>query len=317
VYLAYLDDSDTKAKTRKFQVVSAVILKDTAFKLAGIGMSAVSEVLMGEVNCDRFKEFHACELYGGYKTFEGINQELRFSAIKYLLGMLTKMEMAVVYGSVDLEVLKKDVYGSADPVDVCFRQCIAGIESWASDRAQSDVAVELWNEADQDNEKINKLLFESMINKLVILIADECDGKTKNTLQQSFRHLRTSPRQLDTCFHDDMYFGDSRYSIGIQLADLCSYFIARHLEGDTEIEGFYKMIEPRIYRQQSALSNLEGLKELADGQKNESELPDIRESNGDNSPRRSEGSENRDGLGETGTSDGSGTNGKARTGPTA
>jgi hypothetical protein len=45
---------------------------------------------------------------------------------------------------------------------------------------------------------------------------------------------------------DDMYFGDSQYSIGIQLADLCSYFIARHLDGDAEIKGFYEMIDPHI-----------------------------------------------------------------------
>lgn len=47
-------------------------------------------------------------------------------------------------------------------------------------------------------------------------------------------------------FHDDMYFSDSRYSIGVQLADLCAYFIARHLNGDSETEGFYKMIQPHI-----------------------------------------------------------------------
>jgi hypothetical protein len=43
-----------------------------------------------------------------------------------------------------------------------------------------------------------------------------------------------------------MYFGDSKYSIGIQIADLCSYFIARRLAGDSETEHFYKMIEPQI-----------------------------------------------------------------------
>jgi hypothetical protein len=46
--------------------------------------------------------------------------------------------------------------------------------------------------------------------------------------------------------HDDMYFGDSKFSIGIQIADLCSYFIAGHLEGDSEKEHFYKLIDPQI-----------------------------------------------------------------------
>ncbi len=38
--------------------------------------------------------------------------------------------------------------------------------------------------------------------------------------------------------HDDMYFGSSKDSVGIQLADLCGYFIAKHLEGDVSIDGF-------------------------------------------------------------------------------
>jgi hypothetical protein len=46
--------------------------------------------------------------------------------------------------------------------------------------------------------------------------------------------------------HDDMYFGSSKDSIGVQLADLCGYFIAKHLEGDAAGEGFYDIIKDRI-----------------------------------------------------------------------
>jgi Protein of unknown function (DUF3800) len=49
-----------------------------------------------------------------------------------------------------------------------------------------------------------------------------------------------------TYFHDDMYFGDSKYSIGIQLADLCAFFIAKHLEKKPEAEGFYGLISSQI-----------------------------------------------------------------------
>src|SRR5215467_5208862 len=65
--------------------------------------------------------------------------------------------------------------------------------------------------------------------------------KTRDMLHTSYRAFRYSPN-----FHDDMYFGDSRYSMGIQLADLCAYFIGRHLEGDTETKPFYDMVSPHI-----------------------------------------------------------------------
>ena len=84
------------------------------------------------------------------------------------------------------------------------------------------------------------------------MVVDDCDNKTKNSLHKTFRTLRaataTSPGPGNELlhFHDDMYFGDSRFSIGIQLADLCAYFIARHLEGDLEIQGFYEMVSPHI-----------------------------------------------------------------------
>src|SRR3954451_14261251 len=73
-------------------------------------------------------------------------------------------------------------------------------------------------------------------------------------LQNSFRKLRHPPSssaeqkavRRHAHFHDDVFFGDSSYSVGIQLADLCSYFIARRLQGEEEINPFYELIEPHI-----------------------------------------------------------------------
>ncbi len=167
----------------------------------------------------------------------------------YLMALLEVMDITVVYGAVHLPALKTEIYGSADPVDVCFRKCLSEIRDWADASTKKHVSAQLG-----DNftvERMTEIMVPSLLSQLVILIVDECDGKTKNTLQKSFRSLRPAPASPLECLHDDMYFGDSRYSIGIQLADLCSYFIARHLEGDTEIEAFYQIIKPRIYQPKS------------------------------------------------------------------
>jgi hypothetical protein len=250
MHLAYLDDSDTKAKQLKWQVMSGVLIQDSKFKIIEITMCGIQELLVPSEKLDKFEEFHACELYGGYGVFEGIEQKKRFDAIKGLLELVKRAKLPVVYGAVDLTELQKEVYASADPVDISFRLCTKGIQTWAQENLFARWEVDPVTKIPTEEQTTR--IIGSWLENLVILIADECDAKIRNTMQRSFRSLRPPqkpPFHLNpptVPFHDDMYFGDSRFSVGIQLADLCSYFIARHLEGDKEIEGFYEMIAPQI-----------------------------------------------------------------------
>lgn len=190
---------------------------------------------MPEDRRDKFVEFHAAELFGGYGIFEGIDQSVRLKAITSLLSGLTSFDFKVAYGAVNLKRLSLGYYGSANPQDVAFRRCVLGVAEWF----QAAVFKELEEKRYKGD---NTALF----------IMDEGDAKNRATLQKTFRSLRGKSRLSGSSesnlpfAHDDMYFGDSKYSIGIQTADLCAYFIARHLAGDLEIEHFYKMIEPQI-----------------------------------------------------------------------
>jgi hypothetical protein len=252
VHLAYLDDSDTKSKRRKWQVMAGVIIEDSSFKIAELGVSIVPELLMPADKIDSFVEFHACELYGGFGVFEGIDQNIRFDAIRRLLFLIPMMELGVIYGAVDLEKFRNEIYGSADPLDAAFRMCMKCIEKWSSEDSTNRVTRLLGdNIGDYKLENAISHVFDSALNTLVMLIVDECsDKKVREILHTSYRTFRprrhsVRERPID-CFHDDMYFGDSRYSIGIQLADLCSYFIGRHLDNDQETESFYEIIQDRI-----------------------------------------------------------------------
>lgn len=244
MHLAYLDDSDTKAKKIKWQVMTGVLIDANNFKFAEIAVSTVRELLKLNEKLEKFDEFHACELYGGYGAFQGIDQTRRFEAIERLLGVLSLAEASVVYGAVDLERIRHEVVGSADPQDVCFRICVKGIDDWTSQKLQDQITPGL-----PKDELIEKMA-ELWIKELVLVIADECsDKKLRDILQRSYRSLRPRRKEGESKIyhlHDDMYFGDSRYSVGIQLADLCSYFIARNLERDAEILGFYELIRPYI-----------------------------------------------------------------------
>lgn len=250
MYLAYLDDSDTKQKASKWQVMSAVIVKDCEFAELEITMGVLAQILLaGKI--DLFTEFHACELFGGHGVFEGIDQAKRFHIIGALLDCLKESKSPVVYGAVDLVRLNKMVYGSADPLDIAFRICAKGVDDWIGKTVDERFKHYKEHKEDFGENPASHLLSENM----AILIADDCDSKTKASIQGSFRKMRTHHRRTGEKsklrrLHDDMYFGDSKYSIGIQMADLCSYFIARHLDGDAASEGFYKLIEPHIVHSQ-------------------------------------------------------------------
>jgi hypothetical protein len=239
--------------------MSCVVIDDRAFTTLEGLVSGVRDGLMpliAQDKVEKFTEFHATELYGGRGAFDGVEPEQRFEAIRQLLFCLEFGELPVIYGAVNIDALQEKLYGSADPVDISFRICLKGLQSWIGARAaaRAITAASEASEASDQPEKMEAIglsLVESWLGELIILILDECDGKIKAALQKSFRTLRCGPTVQGgenplRHFHDDMYFGDSRYSIGIQLADLCSYFIAKHLQGEPDIQGFYGMIEPHI-----------------------------------------------------------------------
>ncbi len=230
VYLAYLDDSGTKQKNRKFQVLAAVLIKDNIFREVEAMMGMAADGLVPEDKLEKFEEFHAFELYGGYGVFDGIDQTKRFGRITAMLEWIQRNNLPICYGAVNIPQLQEEVYGSANPVDIAFRLCATGINSWL-----------MKAERKQDDEDFT------------LFIADESDSQTKNTLRQTFRQLRKHVRPPTWTFgklwhvHDDMYFGSSKDSVGIQIADLCAYFIAKHLEGtDPAAEGFYEIIKDQI-----------------------------------------------------------------------
>jgi uncharacterized protein DUF3800 len=84
---------------------------------------------------------------------------------------------------------------------------------------------------------------------LCLFIMDDTEDKAlKNQLRSSYRCLRAARPYIpphDSRLwhaHDDLYFGDSRNSVGIQIVDLCNYFMWRHLLQKEGGEEFYDML---------------------------------------------------------------------------
>ena len=234
MYLGYLDDSEQ----HDWLVIGAVLIPADSSFVAEMLSAMTIEDLMPEERRSEFEEFHASELYNGQGAFKGIEQPTRFTAIRNLLLCLGSCNAKVAYGAVNLANLRKSHYASANSRDITFRRCVLGVGDW------------IWNNVLSEMQE-----GRPGAESTVLFIMDEAaqsDKKTQYLLRESFRSLRSRFRfsgeissQL-SFVHDDMYFGDSKYSVGIQMADLCSYFIGQHLCGNADSEGFYKMIEPFI-----------------------------------------------------------------------
>jgi hypothetical protein len=141
------------------------MVSDDAFSAVELISSIAIENLMPEDKRSDFLEFHACELYGGYGPFEGIEQRKRFEAIESLLSLLPSCDIHVAYGAVNLDELRRQPYASANPLDMAFRMCAQRVGDWLVAKAIH---------AGQSKSAFG------------LLIADECDKADKIVLQNSF-----------------------------------------------------------------------------------------------------------------------------------
>lgn len=213
VHLGYLDDSGSDDKSR-FAIVSAVLVYHPLFYQIESVAGMVIGDLIPEDRMNEFLEFKATDLFQGHGVFEGIQKEKRLAAMFSLMHEIRRFRIPVIYSAVDREELGRLAASSAlvssDPIIVSFRMCLLGIQSW--------------------------LEAHHGIGELALLICDDTQKKgLKDNLRSTFRFLRTKklpPEWTDPRLkniHDDLYFGDSRDSIGIQMADLCAFVIQRSI----------------------------------------------------------------------------------------
>ena len=244
MHLAYLDESTTSGQIAIF---GAVVVPSGAWgwaeRLHGIAIEQLFDV--NEIE-EKFKEFHAYELFNGEGAFKGIDERKRFSAIQVLLMSLRHYNLPFIYGAVDEQKLAnssfaKGLFGTARPVTAAFRLCALGVEDWARNQhSQLDQGVAL-------DYKDNYLL----------IVDSTTDQELKKQLQTSYKLLRakhpySTPKPHDNRLwhsHDEMYFGDSVSCLGIQLADLCTYFMQRHLlkrdkTHTDKADEFFNLIRP-------------------------------------------------------------------------
>ena len=224
MYLIYLDDSTSEES--KFQLIGSIVVPDHQFMAIEEYLAHTIEKLVPEEHREGF-EFHASAMFHGKKPFEGLKRDTVLEIFSRCVSIIEEGSIPIVYGAVNAHEIRSGLYATAQPIDVAFRICLQALGGWFT---------------------------ENFSDQIGIFICDDSkNGGVKTNLQKSFRAYRRRLKsekhdrgRLEYA-HDDMYFGDSAYSVGIQLADICSFIILRHLEGKEDTEYLYKRIEPRIF----------------------------------------------------------------------
>src|SRR5271156_1192891 len=221
VHLAYLDDSQDTG----ISMFGAVVIPHGGFGWAERMHSIAAEQLFSPDELkEKFHEFHAWELFKGEGAFKGIVEEKRFLAIELLLMAVRDHQLPFIYAAIDdnklaQSPLSHSLFETANPLVAAFKLCLLGVEKWALSRhARDDMGYQV-DYSDQ-----------------YLLIADDTkDQDLKKRLRNSYKLLRAARPYAGQSnnrlwhAHDAMFFADSTDSVGIQLADLCTYIMHRRL----------------------------------------------------------------------------------------
>jgi Protein of unknown function (DUF3800) len=236
VHLAYLDETGTDGHSPIVMYGALIVPVGKFGHLASLHSTAIQQILPIE-KMDEFKEFHASEIYNGKGAFEGIDEPKRLRAIQVLLEAVRMDELPFIYAAIDRKKFASSPFCTANPLLTAFHLCLLGIEDWATANHPSFPGTKRldWNDTYlciADDNKNNREVKEQLL-------------KTYRTLRAKHPFIPPYDGRLWHA-HDNMFFADSSDCLGIQIADLCAYFVRRHLLGDSETEDYYQRFSNHI-----------------------------------------------------------------------
>ena len=205
--------------------------------LSALHSAAIQQILPLD-KIEQFKEFHAYDLYNGKGVFEGVEEAKRFTAIQVLLTAVRLYELPFVYAAVDRKKIATSPFSLVRPLHVALHMCLLGIEDWATG-----------NHPNYSGGSTKQIDWKDSY----LCILDDCDDKAlKEQFRKTYRTLRVKhpfvPPNTNRLWHghDDMFFADSKDCLGIQISDICNYFVRRHLAGDADEQKFYDIFADQV-----------------------------------------------------------------------
>ena len=236
MHLAYLDETGTDGHSPIVMFGALVVPVGRFGQLSALHSAAIQQILPVD-KIEEFKEFHAYELYEGKGAFAGVEQAKRFNAINVLLTAVRVDGLPFIYAAADKKKFMESPFGSST-LHAAFHMCLLGVEDWATA-----------NHPNYSSGVTKTLDWKDMF----LCLVDDCDDRQlKEQIRKTYRTLRSKhpfvPPHNNRLWHahDDMFFADSKDCLGIQIVDLCNYFVRRHLAGDPDPLNFYQMFAERV-----------------------------------------------------------------------
>jgi hypothetical protein len=226
MHLAYVDDACSHSASR-IVIAGACLIEDKQFLEIEAAASIAIAHLIPKDRQPKFKRFHAAEMWSADRksVFAGLDISECRRTMAFLLNQVERLKFPVIYSAVDKQRLREAAI-SSDPLNAVFRMCALGIEFWLRENGYH--------------------------KSFALLICDKGDKSVMEMFEQSFRDLRKPYRPPHNTWgrlqhiHDDLYFGSSISSIGLQIADLCAWVIQRKLRGNADIEEHFQIIRPHV-----------------------------------------------------------------------
>jgi Protein of unknown function (DUF3800) len=222
VRLIYSDESGVgDVRVEPITVVAAIMINaDTQWKLIEAEVMAILDLLPPHKRGDEFK---------GSRLFGQLSKGNNELILRRFLSLIPQFDIPVSVGAVHREGWR--------------RHCGETNNSVAIDRIQ-DIAFLL------SAVTAEHVMSDICSNEMALWIADETRKKTgiKEVLQL-FQRRQLLPNNERTQLNhivDTAYFGDSKESRALQLADACAYFVKQHHMSNQSAERFFQIIAPHV-----------------------------------------------------------------------
>jgi hypothetical protein len=251
VYLTYLDDGG-KGNIKVFGGV--VVTEEEFTRLELMSAMIVYRLFSADEQRQAFTEFHATDLFAGTGAFKGIEEPARHRALLELVQLRSMVGLPYIYSAVDVQELKKGPLRSASWVDTAFFMTACAVDDFLV--AQAKFALDTWLQQLQDSSVGRRM---PPLRPLSLMVVDEPEQLAdKGRIRDSFRLIRqpisralkpqspganvfnlTNRLQAPV---DEVFFGHSADSIGLQMADACNWVMWRRLVGEPEDDFFRELM---------------------------------------------------------------------------
>jgi hypothetical protein len=270
MYLVYLDDGGKDA----VKVFGGIVVPDSSFSLLETASAVIVANLLPAERRETFDEFHASDLFNGTGVFQGLLEERRHGALRELLQLRNHLHITYVYSAVDTKALNNSPLRSASWLDTAFFMCACAIDQHLRSRHYQSVMRFLNFDAAKLPPGSMNVMPESLLS---LMIVDEPGQvKDKERIKHSFRSIRqplaialqptdetatlgkecrlvsslnSRPFQWSNRLVapvDQVLFGSSADSIGLQLADACNWVMWKHLCGENPGELYEDLVKGPI-----------------------------------------------------------------------